>query len=268
MDAIQRKCLTCSEPFTAISRRQKYCSHKCRPSSENAFRGPIHRVAQNPDLSCLQPVENIDATVVDFQEFRPSLPRANSSIELCLEEYPERPSKRTARITYKLTDGQQINTGYGRASRALGYVMEIWPGKWIARVRNVVSLSSSLTAAKQAAIDLYRSRKNAEPKDWLNQTVANEIDRAYWSREKRKWPVDLMGGQRHRKKEPLMAVNYRQAILDTERVLADEDRPKPELLKSDDYPLEYYEDGWPKLPACLDRRTPHRRPGTLDPLQE
>ena len=27
-----------------------------------------------------------------------------------------------------------------------------------------------------------------------------------------------------------------------------------EVLKGDDYPLEYYPDGYPKLPACLDRR--------------
>jgi hypothetical protein len=25
-------------------------------------------------------------------------------------------------------------------------------------------------------------------------------------------------------------------------------------LQGDDYPLEYYEDGYPKLPECLDRR--------------
>jgi hypothetical protein len=29
--------------------------------------------------------------------------------------------------------------------------------------------------------------------------------------------------------------------------------PRPEL-QGDDYGLEYYEDGYPKLPACLDRR--------------
>ena len=28
----------------------------------------------------------------------------------------------------------------------------------------------------------------------------------------------------------------------------------PGALRGDDYPLEYYEDGYPKLPACLDRR--------------
>jgi hypothetical protein len=71
--------------------------------------------------------------------------------------------------------------------------MEMWPGKWVARVRNIISLPSSLTATKQAAISLYRARKSGKPKDgdeWikeLNQTVTNEIARAYWTKEKRKW---------------------------------------------------------------------------------
>jgi len=30
--------------------------------------------------------------------------------------------------------------------------------------------------------------------------------------------------------------------------------PTPGALQGDDYGLEYYEDGYPKLPACLDRR--------------
>jgi hypothetical protein len=34
------------------------------------------------------------------------------------------------------------------------------------------------------------------------------------------------------------------------------------LSRADDYPLEYYEDGYPKLPAYLDRR---RKP---EPLAE
>ena len=174
MDAIQKKCLACREPFRAVNRRHKYCSHNCRPSSQNAFRGPLHRGAENPDLACLQPIENIDAAPGHFQEFRPT----RSSASFRFEEYPERPSKKASCVTYKLTDGQQINTGYGRASRALGYVMGIWPGKWVARVRNVISLPSSLTAAKQGAIELYRSRKNGEPKDGieeLNLIVTNEI---------------------------------------------------------------------------------------------
>ena len=30
--------------------------------------------------------------------------------------------------------------------------------------------------------------------------------------------------------------------------------PTPEALQGDDVQLDYYEDGYPKLPACLDRR--------------
>jgi len=30
--------------------------------------------------------------------------------------------------------------------------------------------------------------------------------------------------------------------------------PTPGALQGDDYQLEYYADGYPKLPACLDRR--------------
>src|SRR4029450_3027811 len=114
-----------------------------------------------------------------------------SSASFRFEEYPERPSKKASCVTYKLTDGQQINTGYGRASRALGYVMEIWPGRWVARVRDLTSLPSSLTAAKQATVHLYRSRNSGKPEDWnLNQTVANEIDQAEFARQRRTWPVD------------------------------------------------------------------------------
>jgi hypothetical protein len=31
--------------------------------------------------------------------------------------------------------------------------------------------------------------------------------------------------------------------------------PTPGALQGDDYQLEYYQDGYPKLPACLDRRS-------------
>jgi hypothetical protein len=46
--------------------------------------------------------------------------------------------------------------------------------------------------------------------------------------------VDLMGGHRHPAKKPRMSVESRQAILDAERILIDEDRPKTESpLKGD-----------------------------------
>jgi hypothetical protein len=92
--------------------------------------------------------------------------------------------------------------------------------------------------------------------DKLNQTVADEIDRSYWFHERRKWPFDLMGGQRHGLKLSTSAVDPKlgQAILDTEQALIVEDKPRPKLLKGDDIVLEYHEDGYPKLPAFLDRR--------------
>jgi hypothetical protein len=65
-----------------------------------------------------------------------------------------------------------------------------------------------------------------KPTTWiekLNQH-ANEIDRAYWSREKRKWPLDVMGAHRHESKSPKLTIDrkLRQTILDTEQLLKDE----------------------------------------------
>jgi hypothetical protein len=215
LDAIQRKCLACGEPFTGVSRRQKYCSQKCRPSDQNTFQGPLHWGAENQDLSCLQPIDFIEAACPEIQEQEPSLPRASSRKELLFEEWPPRVSKKASCVTYKLTDRKQINTGYGRASRPLGYVMETSPGRWVARVRNRRSNPLPLGAAKKAAIELYRSRDKGEPRDWikeLTQLAANEVDRAVIQRERRKWPVDLMGGPRR----SLVDRELRQAILDAE----------------------------------------------------
>src|SRR5262245_55974643 len=41
----------------------------------------------------------------------------------------------------------------------------------------------------------------------------------------------------------------------------------PGALQGDDYPLEYYEDGYPKLPACLDRRKNLEKEKFLDGLR-
>jgi hypothetical protein len=97
------------------------------------------------------------------------------------------------------------------------------------------------------------------PTNWiekLNQAVVNEIDRAYWTHEKRKWPVDVMGGARHSARRPAFTVHpeLRQTIIETERPL-ENDEPTSHALLSD-IKIEYYEDGYPKLPAGLDRRPP------------
>jgi hypothetical protein len=64
-------------------------------------------------------------------------------------------------------------------------------------------------------------RGKAEPHDWtakLDQLATNEVDRVVIERERRSWPVDLVGGQRHHGKRPLMGIDpkLRQAILDTQ----------------------------------------------------
>ena len=69
---------------------------------------------------------------------------------------------------------------------------------------------------------------SCRPTNWIektNQEVSNEIDRAYWTREKRKWPVDLMGGDRQRSERPTLTIDpkLRQAILQTECVLKDDE---------------------------------------------
>jgi hypothetical protein len=100
-----------------------------------------------------------------------------------------------------------------------------------------------------------------KPTNWiekLNQRHANEIDRAYWTREKRKWPVDLMGGARQGARRPTLTVDpkLRQTILDTENLIRNDELTR-QALASDQVQLEYYEDGYPKLPTCLDRRPLH-----------
>jgi hypothetical protein len=63
-----------------------------------------------------------------------------------------------------------------------------------------------------------------KPTNWiekLNQRDADEIDLRYWAREKREWPVDLMGGARHSARRSTLTVDpkLRLTILDTEQLL-------------------------------------------------
>ena len=74
-----------------------------------------------------------------------------------------------------------------------------------------------------------------KPTNWiekLNQRHANEVDRAYWIREKRKWPVDLMGGARHSVRRPTLTIDHklRQTILDTEQLLKDDEPTRHALV--------------------------------------
>src|SRR5262249_3727430 len=97
-----------------------------------------------------------------------------------------------------------------------------------------------------------------KPTNWiekLNQRHANEIDRAYWSREKRNWPADLMGGARHSDERPTLTVDPKlpQTLLHPDQPHKHDEPPRCPLV-GDEIKLDYYEDGYPKLPDCLDRR--------------
>jgi hypothetical protein len=149
-----------------------------------------------------------------------------------------------------------------QGKNGVGWLMEVaWPGggreRWVACVGTHRCEPLPLEGAEIAAKTLLTAKRKAEPREWikqLNQLAANEVDQAYWPKEKRKWPLDLMAGQRHCSKKPLLTLDHklRQAILETERVLKDQQPISPAI--SDDVQLEYYPDGFPKLPAWLDRR--------------
>jgi hypothetical protein len=87
----------------------------------------------------------------------------------------------------------------------------------------------------------------------LNLRVAAEINRTALASDKRKTPVDLIGGERQGHVDP----KIRATVLDAEIGFPMD--AQPETIKGDDYLLEYDSDGYPALPACLDRRKPRLR---------
>jgi hypothetical protein len=206
------------------------------------------------EISASEVFENKGRFLSRNMGLAPSRSSARSSKQLKFEKQNS--------VTYKLTDGQQVNAGGGRTSRALGYAIEVSPGRWMARVRNLGSNLLSFGSAKREAIRLYRSRDNGTP-DWiyeLNLRTAAEIDRAALAKERREEPSDVMGGGKpwpnpmHVDREVVRNV----IELETCNPLREEDT-QHETQKGDDYPIECGPDGYPELPGCLDRRKPRLR---------
>ena len=168
---------------------------------------------------------------------------------------------RTNAVTIKVTDGEKVISegSLGRdnykTARAIGWLMEIDGGGWVACVGNRRSKPLPLNKAKDAARDMHRSGSGEVPDDpirALNLATAGQIDReARKSQMKRTdWPIDLMGGNQRGDSE------LQRIILETETGTRLKRAPRPETkpLKGDDYPLTYDSNGYPELPACLDRR--------------
>ena len=167
--------------------------HENRSDRQSPMRG------EYADFGPPQPVDTIQRVCPFNQELEPILRRARSAKDH-FEEYPCRQKKSDSCITYKLTDGKQINTGYGRTSRPLGYVIEISDGRWVSRVGDLSSEPLPLGAAKKAAMELCRSRARIESRqlDTRPQSRGCDGDRPncapLFQRQARSWLTRLEDG--------------------------------------------------------------------------
>ena len=231
--------------LASSGRRKRFCSNACRQAAfrnETTAKRASNYPTKGHEKPALEPVE----TQYDFplrnEELEPFRSSAHFSNELTFQKLNS--------VTWKLTDGMQINTGSGRASRALGYVMEVSPGRWMARVRSLGSGLLSFGAAKQEAIRLCGCPDKGAM-DWirqLNLRAAAKINRTALASEKRKAPVDLIGGER----KGHIDQKIRAAVLDAE--IGFLTNARPETIKGEDFSLDYDPDGYPELPVGLDRR--------------
>ena len=159
-------------------------------------------------------------------------------------------------VTIKMTDGDMVivEGSFGadnyKVTRALGYLMKVGD-KWVAAVGKQRSKPLPLYQAKVAAKDMHRDPGKDFDGDLilaLNRAEAAEVDRSTIKRARRTPTVDLLGGSRRGLVEP----GLRKLILDAELHATPE---FAEPLRGDDYQLDYYDDGYPILPACLRRRS-------------
>jgi hypothetical protein len=137
-----------------------------------------------------------------------------------------------------------------------GWLMEVaWPGgkyqRWVGRVGNLASEPLTLDEAKRVAVVMLRERGRAAPRDWiaeLNRIAAAEVDRVALMQGRKRTPLDLLGGSR-RGSMQIDRVE-RDTILNAELAVPVVSDP----LSGDDHSIEYHEDGFPKLPGCLNRK--------------
>ncbi|MBK5197746.1 MAG: hypothetical protein JJE37_05630 [Methyloceanibacter sp.] len=193
MDAPVTKCVKCGGPLPERRKLKHFCSYSCRGQhAVETLDGPKYQ-------SALVGSKNTRKTKA-LQSLRKASIAGIAFVKINSITYRiDRPSK-----------------------RGVGWLMEVaWPGetrqRWVARIGNQASEPLPLEEAKRAAAAMLHNRAKAE-RDWireLNQIAAIEVDRTVIQRERRKWPVDLMGGRQRGPVDPYL----RQAILDTERVL-------------------------------------------------
>jgi hypothetical protein len=141
-----------------------------------------------------------------------------------------------------------------------GWLMEVaWPGgarqRWVARGGDRASELLVLGEAKRAAVVMLRERRKLEPTNWiaeLNRAAAAEVDHVALATKHKQRPLDLVGGHPRCVRCIGISGDLRNAILDAELQLTDEHIDEP--LSGDDFHLQFYDDGFAKLPTCLRRK--------------
>ena len=141
--------------------------------------------------------------------------------------------------TWKLTDGKGSlawsgdRSGSYRTSRALAWLMAVSGGRWVVRYRNAASKPMKLPKAKTYALEMV---KGVRP----GKLVGDPIGRLL------RLHLDVL--------EPMPEMAEIRAI-ETADYPPLYSRPLKELEapNSADCQLEYYPDGYPKLPDCLRR---------------
>jgi hypothetical protein len=256
------RCSGCGKPISInqVGRRRRQCEDCTR--GENALSATITRQTEFNGKSASQAIDVVEPNCGENQKSGCARNSRRSWQGLTFEEWPPRPTKKDRCVTYKLTDGKQINTGHGRVSRALGYVMELVPGKWVARVNERCSEPLPLHAAKNAAINLYRSKDKGEPRDWidhLNKVVVRLLDEQpcpALDAKSLRWPVvDLVGIDRDQMAHIVSVECGDDTALLVQKpvfsaLLVHTAEPDPYLAQIEKVPSGVM----PDIPAFLDRR--------------
>jgi hypothetical protein len=189
----------------------------------------------------------------------PKIDQSGKRRELAFEQINE--------VTWKLTDGGGIiawegnRSGGYRTTHAVAWLMGVGNGKWIVRYRNKASKPTRLPKAREYTLEMVRGiwagRALADPIGHLHQECLKTIGEDH---PKPPAPLNVMGAGHQWDKPAIVSRDTVAEILCAECPMLVDMKPPPSLpappLQGDDYPLEYDEDGHPKLPACLDRRKP------------
>ena len=150
-------------------------------------------------------------------------------------------------VTWKVTDGRGTlawdgHRGHYRTTRAVAWLMGVGGGMWVCRYRNKASRPMRLAKAKKYVVEMIRGIR---PGKVVSDPIG-ELHQLHLKFAGEPMPTLAEVTAIERANFPpltrLQPTIYKTAA-----------RGTPQPLQGDDYQLEYYEDGYPKLPACLDR---------------